>query len=490
MNKQTRILFTLCTLVTLFANSYASLILDENKSEPASDKASNLFTFLGNAKPKIDALDDSIFKKDHKSLIKWAITAEAHHFVQTKLNNKEPSEAWIYNRISKLSNADLEKYILNMAKIYPELDSSSALDAFASEYGITEEIVNFVAKKPSKNSQIQSEESTTSTVKNTQKNKKNRNHDNKDTNGVYALLANGDRLNLIKWGLTAESHLHNKSKKIAGGLFEYIHTLSNEKIAKYITIAAKNHSELNNKEKIEELAKKYGITAEIVMEKHSKGEPEPVYEDDESHSESSNDKKSENLHDIIARGDRKTLIKWALITEALLNLGSQGKLVGGLHDYINTLSNQQLGKFISVGAKNHPELNNKQNMEKLDEEFEINQKEIIRENKKEKEKNDNTNKCYSKKKVTDKFLNRGSINFSLFINEDKDDLFSWALAAEKYDKEKNNLYLLEGGLENYIMQLNKEQLADNIVIKTGKYPELADKNYLESLARRYGFKKL
>lgn len=478
MNKQTRILLILCTLVTLFANTYSNLILEDTPVE--SNNALNDL-FLGSTEPKFGGLHDFIFQKDRKSLIKWAITAEAHYFVQSKLNNEEPSEAWIYNRISQLSNNDLAKYVLNMAKKFPELDSGSTLDALASEYGISDKIVNFVANKAVKNLNTETEEN--STVQKAQKSKKNKRHNHKSTDGINALLLNGDRLKLIKWALTAEAHLQNGHKKIEGGLHDYIHTLSNEQIAKYITIAAKNHSELNSQEKMEELAIKYGITEEIAMEKHAKGEPEPEYEEDEE-SENSSESKGENLHDLIKKGDRKILIKWALVAEAVLNEGNQNKLNGGLHDYVNSLSNEQLGKFVAVAAKNHPELNNRQNMEKLADEFEINAEEII------KEKVNKENEKVNNDKVKDKFLNKSNVNFSLFVKEEKDDLFSWALAAEKYDKEKHNLDLLEGGLENYITKMNKEQLAEYIVIKVRKYPELADKNYLDYLSRKYGYKKL
>lgn len=490
MNKQTRILFTLCTLVTLFASTFSSLIFDENPINSAAEKvASNSLTFLGNTEPKIGGLHDYIFKKDRKSLIKWAITAEAHYFIQSKLNNEEPYEAFIYNRISELSDADLAKYVLTMANKYPELNSSSALDTLSARYGITDEIVNFVSINKNANEIKQKNESEFNN--NNEHNSKNsaaaaspsKKLIKKNPKALHNVLNSGDRQTLIKWALTAEAQLHNGKPKISGGMHDYIHTLTNEQIQKYISIAAKTHSELNSKEKMEQLAEKYGITDELAFEKHAKGEPEAEKEAEEefdfSSEKNEEHKEKENLHDVIAEGGRKLLIKWALVAEALLNQGAQGKLIGGLHDYVHSLSNEQLGKFISVAAKNHAELNSKEKMEMLAQQFNIG---VEEQNEKEKAKEN--------EKIQNKLLNKRNFNFNLFMSEQKDDLFSWALAAESYEKEKLNLLSsTQSGLESYIMHLNKEQLVDFLVNKVTKYPQLADKNYLEYLARRFGYKK-
>lgn len=458
---------------------------------------------------KLGGLHDYIFKKDRKTLIKWAITAEAHYFVALKANQEEPCGQWIYRKISQMSNENLIKFILNMVKKFPELDSATALNTLARIYGINDEIVNYVSNEANFDI-FEKEENSNKTNQATDEGYMHNNHSHEEFNknqkhshhsthshhedsehhvtGLHDFINSGDRETLIKWALTAEAHTHRTlEKKPIGGLHDYITSLSSEEIGKYITIAAKRMPDLNSKEKMDQLAVQYGITDDAVKElakQHlvMKDAEHIYYGENTGNDQWHADLHSESIQECLVNGDRKTLVKWALVAEAVLNAHEpNGKILGGLHDYIESLSNEQLAKYISVASRSHPELNNKENMEKLAETYEISHEHHSDENKNEElKKNENENKSFN---------TRLDSLFGELMEEDRKNLIGWAFAAEKYDREKHGFHQLEGGLEDYAWKLDKDKLVDYITDKARTYPELRDKNYLEFLSRNYKFNR-
>jgi hypothetical protein len=513
----------------------SALESDNNRSiyHDIHEKMENSDKFLDDLdklKPlKFGGLHDYIFKKDRKTLIKWAITTEAHYFMALKAKQEEPCGQWIYRKISQMSNEDLIKFILNMARKFPELDSATALNSLAQIYGINQDIVNYVSNE--NNFEIFEKEKI-EIIKNTITNNSNINkqndndsnsHDNHfhsefsinqkhyhdhnphkhhpgsehDSTNLHDFISSGDRETLIKWALTAEAHSHvNLEKKPIGGLHDSITYLSNEEIGKYITIAAKRTPELNCKEKMEKLATKYGITDQSVKDLakiHTivKDAEHMNHEEKAENDSESAEQHSESMQECLINGDRKTLMRWALVAEAVLNAHEpNGKILGGLHDYIESLGNHELAKYVSVASRSHPEINNRKNMEKLAEtygissEHELNKEHINNENLNEENKiNENLN---AENKTFNTRLDR---IFSELMGEDQKDLISWAFVAERYDREKHGFHQLEGGLEDYIWKLEKEKIVDYIADKAKTYSELSDKSYLEFLSRKYGFKQ-
>jgi hypothetical protein len=69
------------------------------------------------------------------------------------------------------------------------------------------------------------------------------------------------------------------------------------------------------------------------------------------------------LDDYLYREPRATLIQWALTAE---KFDRNGKfLMGGLEDYINTMTNQQIGDYVMKMATKHTQLNSGEKLSKL-----------------------------------------------------------------------------------------------------------------------------
>jgi len=148
-----------------------------------------------------------------------------------------------------------------------------------------------------------------------------------------------------------------------------------------------------------------------------------------------------------------------LIIEKLKNQ----PLIGGLHDYINSLTNDQVIDYILREVKEHPEIANKNKLEGL---------------------------------VT-KYLHppatlplpegiMGGIHDYIF-RLPRDKLNLWALAAEKYHREVNNEHLL-GGLDDYLSSLSDKQVIDYILKEVKEHPELGKSKKLDELVTKYGIK--
>jgi len=136
--------------------------------------------------------------------------------------------------------------------------------------------------------------------------------------------------------------------------------------------------------------------------------------------------------------------------------------MGGLDDYIDSLSNTDIAQKVLDYAKKYPVLNNSDKLNSLVAAF-------------------NIHHAVSNHSV---FLNLGGLHDYIF-SEPKDTLINWALACEKYDREQSNQFLI-GGLDDYIHSLNNAAIAQIILNYAEKYPVLNSSTELNTLVTKYG----
>jgi len=68
-----------------------------------------------------------------------------------------------------------------------------------------------------------------------------------------------------------------------------------------------------------------------------------------------------DLHEVLRTLNRKSLISYALAMDAYDH--EKNPRLGGLHDYVYSLQDQEITKFINEAASKYPELNSKQAIE-------------------------------------------------------------------------------------------------------------------------------
>ena len=264
---------------------------------------------------KLGGLHDYIFRQDRETLIRWALTAEAHH----KSKFSIPLIGGLHDKIQTMSNKDLAKYTLELARFYPELNSSEELEKLSQTYGIEE---NSVVKKNAT---------------------------------LRDFIFTKDRDTLTKWAFTAEAH-ERKMKNhegILGGLHDYIGKLSNQEIAEYILKKSEFYPELDNEFNLERLSHHYGIVQhEEKHQLHNLGNK-------------SDTEISGTIQDFIHSESRDTLLNWALAIETYEREKNNIILEGGIHDFVEKLSNEEIIHFILNKANSFKELNDRKFLEDL-----------------------------------------------------------------------------------------------------------------------------
>lgn len=315
------------------------------------------------------------------------------------------------------------------------------------------------------------------------------------------------RSNLIAIALACEKHEVevNKIPKF-GGLHDYVNTLQDEDIIKIIFKYTVQFPELYN---IETLKKKANI---------SDNTPEP-----------------EDFKLYLNTLNRSKIIDIALVGEKF-DRKKQGreKFLGGLHDYINSLKNEEIVEIIIKFCDKYPELKENKKIVKLSERN-ILSLDDIRDSLKDKKKEelvhlalvvdnydrDNSAKIrfggihdyvnsLSEKKLVDFIVsvcdkwfelrgegfimdlvakNKTNLGVSIFggiedylHNFDLEELKRMAIAGEFYDRQIRKVTLL-GGLHDYINSLSKERVMEIIMSYLKIYPELRTQGKLEELAK-------
>jgi hypothetical protein len=137
--------------------------------------------------------------------------------------------------------------------------------------------------------------------------------------------------------LAAEKyHRSLTGRSILGGLHDRINSMSDEDLARYISKEQREHPELNLNEKVNE----YGLLSE--------------------------ESQLKDLEHMLYRTDRLTLINYALATEAGHRIeNKQTGLKGGLHDYVYTLSDDEIRQIIMAEATEHKSFNSFSKLQNL-----------------------------------------------------------------------------------------------------------------------------
>jgi len=320
--------------------------------------------------------------------------------------------------INRLSNQELVNYILKETEEHPEIANKSKLDSLTVQYNI-----NTAAKPPG--------------------------HGVGADGGLHDFIFTLPRDKLTSWALTTEAyHRDVKHQHLMGGLDDYISSLTNQQIIDYIMREVKEHPEIANKDKLDALSTKYNIDINSVHEATPEAPKSvgPVIGGDGG------------LHDVLFRTDRDTLDKWALSTEKYHRQVNNLHLMGGLHDYINSLSNEQVIEYITKETKEHPEIASPLKLNALVTQFSV---------------------------KTPSSVQTPVFNHDYIVALPRDTLEHYALATEKYHRQVNNLHLM-GGLDDYIKSLSNEQITQYILKETTEHPEIANNLKLDGLVVQFG----
>jgi len=164
------------------------------------------------------------------------------------------------------------------------------------------------------------------------------------------------------------------------------------------------------------------------------------------------------LHDYIFRMPRETLIQWALTTEKYhRKVNNQEHLLGGLDDYINSLSTQEIANYILKEAHEHPELDSKEKLDALVQQL-------------------------SAPKQGPLGGDGGLHDYLFRLPREK--LITYALTTEAYHRDITHLHLM-GGLDDYVNSLSNQQIVDYILKQLKEHPEINNAEKLDSLSLKY-----
>jgi len=154
------------------------------------------------------------------------------------------------------------------------------------------------------------------------------------------------RERLLAFANTLEKYISEKTSQPIDPAFDgKLKDMKNNEIAEYILDRVVPYPELNDFKAMNDLAIKYGYEEEefLVFFNPTDG----------------------GLHDYIWRESRDTLIKWALTAEKHHKFTKGIKVIGGLGDYVNSLTNQQLVEYILGKASQYKELNSAVELDRL-----------------------------------------------------------------------------------------------------------------------------
>jgi hypothetical protein len=260
--------------------------------------------------------------------------------------------------------------------------------------------------------------------------------------GLHDYIHTLPRETITRWALITEKYHRkvNNQEHIMGGLDDYIGSLSNQEIVAKILKEVDEHRELDSREKLESLGTEYGMGGQIV---------------------SQNRGGDGGLHDFIWRLPREKLNTWALTTEAYHRDVNHQHLLGGLDDYISTLSNQQVIDYIMKEVKEHPELASQGKLDTLSTNYNI-----------------NVNSVHTVKSTP---LIGGGIH-DIVRTLPRKELVNWAFTFERYHNEGK---MIMGGLNDYIFNQSNEEVISYIMKEAGEHPEIANAQKLRELTAQF-----
>jgi len=392
----------------LTKEEYENYILDmaqiypELNSPIELDRLSLVYNISAPSLLQYGGLHDFLFRQDLETLEKWALTAEAHY---EKISGKTMIGG-LHGRENPLTKEEFASYIMDIASIYPELNSATKLDELSMTYGI---------QAPKVAMQI---------------------------GGLHDYIFREPRNTLEKWALTVEAH-HEKviGKKLIGGLHGRRNPLSNDEYANYILDMTKIYPGLNSRSELERLSAVYGFSDAKISAKVGEGRG--------------------GLHDYLFRQSRETLTRWALTVEEHNMKKTGEKLIGGLHGRLNPLTNQEYAQYILDMAQKFPELDNAQELDRLSQVY-----------------------GFADNPSLGKSL--GGLHDFIF-RTDRNTLIRWAFTAEAHDRKlKGSSEIMVGGLNDYIQKLSNEEIAEYVLRMSDAHQELNSADALDAFSKTYG----
>jgi hypothetical protein len=464
--------------------------------------SSQNLTFLNDEKPeKLGGLHDYIFSIDEDTLRKWSIAVDRYNY---KNDGQQLIGAGIQDKIIFMRKIDFIEYLLKMIKNYPVLDSFETLNKLCVSYGITEEkkqeepmfiggLVNFIWKQSDnvlrqwaltcdkydkekrnvnlhggledyvnnlsreqlmdiclKHARTYIELNSIETLNSLSTSygfslpSLSKKLEAKIMGGLEDFISKESVDVLRQWALTCERFKREQNNQVfLGGLVNYVRLLNKEQLIEVILNYAKEYPQLNSVEELNELAHKYGIVNSEKIIKEKLG----------------------GLDNYILSVSEVTLRQWALTCDKYNRTVRNEFLLGGLSDYIDSLTKEEIIKIILDYATTYPEISNSEKLSELSISY-----------------------GFAPFKETQEITEPVTVDEGLkdFISKVRDDvLISWALTCDKYDRQTRKVKLL-GGLVDYVRLLKREELIKIVMDFTKIYPELNSASKLQELAYSYG----
>jgi len=242
------------------------------------------------------------------------------------------------------------------------------------------------------------------------------------------------------WALATEKyHRQENNLHLMGGLHDYINSLSDDQVIEYISKETNEHPEINNPTKLNSLVKQFGTGV----------------------SKKINPLDGRSPFDYIRRQNRTHAESWALATEKYHRQVNNLHLMGGLHDYIKTLTDDQVDDYIQKEVREHPEISGYDALEALVTKFGINQ---------------GTPMVASTQPLI------GGGLHDVVKSLDRKSLIAYALAMDEYSHEKSPRM---GGVDDYIYSLKDQEISNFILKQADQFPELNNKIAVEGLVKKY-----
>jgi HD superfamily phosphohydrolase YqeK len=348
----------------------------------------NFFNDVFKANPKrLGGLHDYLFKLNRTELEDWAFRVEMFHF--KKLNIKGPILGQLSSYIFRLSNQEIIRYILTKVKEHPELDSVEFMKSLPSKtaqiikvvdliYSVSrEELSNWAIMAEKHDRKAKGQEHMMGGLHDyiaTLTNEKIIEYIMKKIGeypelndvayfrnnvprvsglilggGLHDIIPTLSREEMENWALTIENYhrMVNNQTDFDGGLHDYIRMLNKTEIVDYISAELREHPEINNKKVFNQLLKNFGKAIPKTLKFLGFSGKETI-----------------DLEKYVLGLDRDTIMKYALALEKYERDITGIHPYGGLHDYINSLSDNQIRAYILEKTKRFPEINTP---DKLDE---------------------------------------------------------------------------------------------------------------------------
>ena len=239
---------------------------------------------------------------------------------------------------------------------------------------------------------------------------------------------------------------NEKGEKLLGGIHDYIDSIGKDEIITYIIQSGMKYKEL-----LEEK------TFQSVVSPTLKSEKDHIYGGDD-HDEIAY--KIVTLTNFLNSKSIEEVKNYALKVEEWRRNEKGEKLLGGIHDYIDSVGKDKIISYILESGMKYKEL--------LEEEKFL---------------------TVIAPAVKSEENHQQAGGLSDFVYRlDRDTLVSFAYSAEKYHMEKSGSHI-RGGLHDYIFKMSNIEIAEYILQKAENYPELDSYSFLHKLAEQYGFSK-